>query len=214
MLCRKCGEEKELDLFPKHERVCKQCRVKRVALWQKNNPEKVKKSRQNRSEKLSAYHKMWKEKNPEKVLANHRKYRELNIEKCRESALKYYRKNKIKCRNYRIKNSVYLNEKKRENRLKNIEKHRQIHRERQKIYRIKKPKEHLARKKVYYAIKNGFLKRDSTCLLCGSEEKIEAHHRDYDKPLDVVWLCRICHNGVHLTMNRLLWEDKNKEHGK
>lgn len=31
------------------------------------------------------------------------------------------------------------------------------------------------------------------CLSCGSTVKVEMHHRDYDKPLEVMWLCRRCH---------------------
>lgn len=30
------------------------------------------------------------------------------------------------------------------------------------------------------------------CYLCGNE-KSEAHHPDYDKPLEVVWVCRKHH---------------------
>ena len=33
------------------------------------------------------------------------------------------------------------------------------------------------------------------CLVCG--EKAQAHHPDYDRPLDVVWLCETHHKEVH-----------------
>lgn len=33
------------------------------------------------------------------------------------------------------------------------------------------------------------------CLVCG--EKSEAHHPDYDRPLDVVWLCQTHHKEAH-----------------
>jgi hypothetical protein len=34
------------------------------------------------------------------------------------------------------------------------------------------------------------------CEVCG-EKKVEAHHDDYDKPLDVRWLCKAHHTDVH-----------------
>lgn len=34
------------------------------------------------------------------------------------------------------------------------------------------------------------------CRDCGSE-KSEAHHEDYSKPLEVIWLCRGCHLKLH-----------------
>lgn len=34
------------------------------------------------------------------------------------------------------------------------------------------------------------------CERCGSES-VEAHHDDYDKPLDVRWLCRGHHMELH-----------------
>jgi len=34
------------------------------------------------------------------------------------------------------------------------------------------------------------------CETCGNTES-EMHHPDYDRPLDVVWLCRPCHVALH-----------------
>lgn len=41
---------------------------------------------------------------------------------------------------------------------------------------------------VARAIKSGELLRQP-CSVCGCDEDVEAHHEDYDKPLDVIWLC-------------------------
>lgn len=55
------------------------------------------------------------------------------------------------------------------------------------------------KKKVHgitaFAIRSGFLKR-MPCEICG-EKKSHAHHDDYDKPLDVRWLCSMHHQEWH-----------------
>lgn len=33
--------------------------------------------------------------------------------------------------------------------------------------------------------------------------RIEAHHEDYEKPLEVTWLCRRHHVGLHTEKNRI-----------
>jgi hypothetical protein len=33
-------------------------------------------------------------------------------------------------------------------------------------------------------------------VVCGAT-KTEAHHTDYSRPLDVVWLCKHCHRLLH-----------------
>ncbi len=50
-------------------------------------------------------------------------------------------------------------------------------------------------KKVSAAVKSGKLVRQP-CVECG-ELKVDGHHDDYDKPLEVVWLCRPHHMRLH-----------------
>ena len=49
--------------------------------------------------------------------------------------------------------------------------------------------------KVKTEIKAGRLNRDP-CVRCGDTNS-HAHHEDYDKPLDIVWLCPVCHKQRH-----------------
>ncbi len=44
-----------------------------------------------------------------------------------------------------------------------------------------------ARTMVFKAVKSGRLKREP-CEECG-DENVQAHHDNYDKPLNVIWLC-------------------------
>lgn len=51
------------------------------------------------------------------------------------------------------------------------------------------------------ALRSGELVRWETCSHCGgppaSGQVIDGHHPDYAKPLEVVWLCRSCHQQEH-----------------
>lgn len=57
------------------------------------------------------------------------------------------------------------------------------------------PNRRAAHHAVQYALKTGAIKR-TPCLVCG-EPKVEGHHPDYDRPLDVVWLCVPHHRQTH-----------------
>ncbi len=49
---------------------------------------------------------------------------------------------------------------------------------------------------LYYALKIGKVAKPDTCSVCGrrvGKKKIQAHHEDYTKPLDVIWCCQDCH---------------------
>ena len=56
---------------------------------------------------------------------------------------------------------------------------------------------------VSRAIRNGTLIRPENCDRCGVKCKPNAHHDDYARFLDVMFLCPICHAQRHKELNRL-----------
>lgn len=52
-----------------------------------------------------------------------------------------------------------------------------------------------AQRKLQRAVNAGLLVR-MPCEVCG-KSPTDGHHPDYTKPLDVVWLCRLHHLGLH-----------------
>jgi hypothetical protein len=67
-----------------------------------------------------------------------------------------------------------------------------------------------AHRKVAYEIKKGSLST-RPCEICGND-RTEAHHEDYSKPLDIVWLCDTCHKQRHKDLKEI--ERKFPGHGK
>ncbi len=65
----------------------------------------------------------------------------------------------------------------------------------QKTMRMKNPEKYAARYAVQNAIRAGRLTREP-CEVCG-DTKSQAHHEDYDKPLEVNWLCFQHHRERH-----------------
>lgn len=64
-----------------------------------------------------------------------------------------------------------------------------------KRYNEKNKEKRAAHRKVQHALKNMILKKDP-CSICGNL-KSEAHHNDYNKPLEVIWFCRAHHAAHH-----------------
>lgn len=57
---------------------------------------------------------------------------------------------------------------------------------------------------VAEAVKSGTLTRPEACEKCGEIGRpLEAHHHDYTKPLEVLWLCRPCHRDTHRGLETL-----------
>ncbi len=58
------------------------------------------------------------------------------------------------------------------------------------------PEKKRAANLVYKALKSGKLIRQP-CEACGTTSKVQAHHDDYSKPLNVKWLCQRDHLKHH-----------------
>jgi len=75
-----------------------------------------------------------------------------------------------------------------------------------------------ARHVVNNRISSGKIVRLTECQKCGSNENIEAHHNDYDNPLNVIWLCKSCHQRFHrglpLPANKQNKQNKQNNHDK
>ena len=179
--CRKCGETKSLEEFDKRkERIraggytwrCKKC------INEKRN--------ENRSKKQEYYTKKvaeWREKNRERYNENHRNYR-LKTKEERKKLYLY----KI-AKEYREQDSLY---EKKKAKWQEIDWKKYIN-----IYRLTEKENHDSRVKLGRAIVNGILERKKICEICKIDKSYEAHHHDYSKPLEVIWLCRTCHYELH-----------------
>jgi hypothetical protein len=99
------------------------------------------------------------------------------------------------------------------NRLANIDRYRQYDRLRaaqphrkamakevQTAWKKSHPLRRQAQVKLGGAIRAGLVVKQP-CFICGGDS--EAHHPDYDRPLDVVWLCPPHHKQAHALARKL-----------
>jgi len=159
-------------------KICKKCNVMKLL----DNFRKLKASNDGYSyyckNCISKYDKKYCEENKDK------------IRECRE-------KNKDKKKEYYKKNKEHINKVKRA--YSKTDKGRRA----KKKYNAKNPKKIKVHNIVHSAIKNGEIKIQP-CEVCNSTERIEAHHTDYSKPLDIMWLCKSCHAEWHAEHGRAL----------
>jgi len=195
--CTKCGIEKELSEFTKLKRsrdgLYPQCRTCKLEYWKKNREHELARNKQwkkNNTERVRESSKKWKKENPEKVkkykAADYQKHKEKRDKSAREYLKKYPEKKKEYAKKSREKETF-----------------KEWRRAWDRAQEYHKTLEQKARKVVCYAVKNGSLTKPTTCSECQNEGKVEAHHADYEKPLEVVWLCRKCHMAKHKTKRRI-----------
>lgn len=65
-----------------------------------------------------------------------------------------------------------------------------------------------ARKQVKNALRSGEIVKPTVCEACGSSGHLDAHHPDYDHPLDVEFLCLACHRGRHPELSGALFKTR------
>ena len=78
-----------------------------------------------------------------------------------------------------------------------IQKSRTYNKDSKEQWRKTFPERKNAHSKVFRALKSGKIFKQP-CFVCGSAA--EAHHPDYSRPLDVVWLCPPHHCQAHLSI--------------
>jgi hypothetical protein len=66
-----------------------------------------------------------------------------------------------------------------------------------KDMRKRLPHVYKAHTAVKSAIRNGTLVNPGVCSICDKIGKIIGHHEDYSKPLDIEWMCDVCHKQRH-----------------
>lgn len=58
----------------------------------------------------------------------------------------------------------------------------------------------MARIKLNYHVRVGNIPKPDACSVCKQKIKVEAHHSNYKKPLEVKWVCRPCHADLERTL--------------
>lgn len=154
-------------------------------------------------EKRRAYQKKWREEHADHVRAYQREYArkkyQENPEKFRQLSREYKEKNRDKVRaynkKYREDNIDAIRKRERDYHKRYRELHRAEHNASSARQRQKFPNETKVRSMANHAIRDGKLTRQP-CEVCG-EKQTQAHHDDYNNPLEVRWLCVKCHNEWH-----------------
>lgn len=108
---------------------------------------------------------------------------------------------------YRAENRSKVLDCKRKSRIKHIDTesayqkaNRGLYREALKKFNQKNPTKLRAWTLVRAALVAGKLKKEP-CQVCGCE-KVEGHHHDYSKPLEVAWLCKKHHAELHRLLKK------------
>lgn len=162
--------------------------------------------------KNSLYMKKYRESHKEVLREYNRKYRKSNKEVIKIKSHEYYinnketinKKNKDYNKKYYLDNKDMLKEKQKIYRENNREKYlltNKLYREKNHEHRMELDKARYKSWKWYInAITKKYLKwkwiRPNVCSICWKECIAEAHHPDYWKRYEVVFVCRKCHSNI------------------
>lgn len=127
----------------------------------------------------------------EKELSSFYKHKEMKdgyLNKCKECS-------KSDSKNNRDRNIEYYRAY--DNERSKSEKRIKASAEQSKNYRSKYTNKYLAHNMVNNAIRDKKIVKPDRCDNCNSDSRLDGHHDDYAKPLEVRWLCRTCHSAWH-----------------
>ena len=194
-VCNKCKKEKTVNEFGKWAAgkdglclYCKDCVSNERKEYLHKNKEKIhvarKKQREINPERFKKSAKKTYEKHREKRLEKTRKYNEQNRQRINERQREYYSKNKDEI-NTRTNEYLATEQGKRKS-------NEYYHKIKEKFdLKIK------ARNNLRYAVRVGKITKPEICEKCFKKRKLHGHHEDYNKPLEVIWVCDRCHTKIH-----------------
>jgi len=138
------------------------------------------------AECLSEYKRKHYQANKEYYKNKSRKWAKENHERVKENRVRYY-----------LENAERLRSQKREySRRPEV-----VARQTERFREYRKDEDFLMREKargiLNKRIQSGKIINPNKCSECGEEGYSEAHHEDYSRPLDVIWLCKLCHEEIH-----------------
>ena len=107
----------------------------------------------------------------EGLRAKHRKFMWSKIDKYRE----YHAKHKRCSRKKNPEHAKFMDKKAKSDRIEQVK----------------------AINKINQKVRSGKIQKPTACESCNAEIRLEAHHEDYSKPYDVMWLCKLCHEARH-----------------
>ena len=164
--------------------ICKACdNASKRANYRKNREAQIARvleyRRKNR-EACNAYMRKWRARNRDALSTYERKRRRENHEAVNANERKRYRENRDAINDHRRK---WRSE------------NREAVNRHQRNYFRKYPDRKRAKAAIRDAIRRGHLIPEP-CFACAAE-KVDAHHEDYSKPYEILWLCRSCHTAYH-----------------
>lgn len=194
--CTGCNENKELDCF--------------------SNKPRGKFGKQSRCKKCNAeYAKKRRLENPGYAAKIQAQYRKKNPGRSKEYSKKCWadpekrKKNQEKLKEWKLKNPdhyknwYWTSEKGRPKKLlyrkEWVKKNPEYAKNNLNIQKIRYPEKHKARSILRTAVHQMKIVKPKVCQSCMKEKnRIEGHHEDYNKPLEVIWLCVGCHKKLHM----------------
>lgn len=144
-----------------------------------------------------------------------RESKKKNLEKVRSQQRQYATSHKQEIGCYRQENASQINAQRKQYRLDHkaetaayklkVKDKYKAHRAKvTREWRLKYPERARAHAIVGRAVRSGKLTKANECARCGAIGRLEAHHEDYSKPLNVIWLCRTCHAIRTLEINEVI----------